>query len=88
MSSALAGLAVVWPWLASHWGRLWGAGGPGSGEAGGPAGRKADGLGRRARAAVIALPAVALAVALLPSTGAVERDPALRPAASAAEADR
>ncbi|MEU0228462.1 hypothetical protein ABZ177_29510 [Streptomyces sp. NPDC006284] len=39
-------------------------------------------------ASVIALPAVALAVALLPSTGAVERDPVLRPAASAAEADR
>ncbi|MFE5396148.1 hypothetical protein ACFQ9U_16520 [Streptomyces sp. NPDC056568] len=84
--SALVGLAVVWPWLAPRWGRLWGAGGPGSGEAGGRAGRVSDGLGRRARAAVIALPAVALAVALLPSTGAVERDPVLRPAA--AEADR
>ncbi|MFE2052020.1 hypothetical protein [Streptomyces sp. NPDC059459] len=57
-----------------------------SGEAGGRAGGASDGLGRRARAAVIAPPAVALAVALLPSTGAVQRDPVLRPAAP--EADR
>ncbi|MGW3866305.1 hypothetical protein ACWEDZ_33220 [Streptomyces sp. NPDC005047] len=85
--SALVGLAVLWPLLAPRWSRLWGAGRAGSGDVGG-AGRAGDVLGRRARAAVIMLPAVALAVALLPSTGAVERDPVLRPAGPEAGAER
>ncbi|MHC8420743.1 hypothetical protein ACH121_13090 [Streptomyces sp. NB004] len=94
--SALVGLAVLWPLLAPRWSRLWAAAtarsgdvGGGAGRAGsGDAGRAGDGLGPRARAAVIMLPAVALAVALLPSTGAVERDPVLRPAGPEAGAER
>lgn len=86
--SALAGVAVLWPLLAPRWSRLWDAGRAGSADLGGGAGGTGDGLGRRARSAVIMLPAVALAVALLPSTGAVERDPVLRPAGPEAGADR
>ncbi|MEU6549188.1 M48 family metalloprotease [Streptomyces sp. NPDC046915] len=84
--AAVVCVVLVWPELAAAWLRLW------RGRAGDAvvpdttAGPGVFAVGHwTVRAAAVALPALVLAVALLPPSGAIDRDPVLRPSTATAE---
>ncbi|MFJ9821377.1 hypothetical protein ACIRU3_40210 [Streptomyces sp. NPDC101151] len=88
--SGMVAVVLVWPALAGLWLRLWrGPGGIARVPVAGPGASAAPRVfGMHpwtVRATAVVLPALVLVFALLPLSGAVDRDPVLRPSATADE---